>query len=442
MARKLNLPGPKCRAFVERDAKAISPSYTRSYPFVIDHGKGSEVWDLDGNRFIDMNAGIAVCSTGHIHPEVVTAICEQAQKFIHMSGTDFYYPVQIELAEKLNSIVPIEEKTRVFFTNSGTESVEAAFKLARYHSGRPRMLAFIGAFHGRTMGSLSLTASKYVQRKGFAPLVPGVTHVPYAYCYRCPLNLEYPRCDIACVKYIKDVVFRNYCPPREVAAIFVEAIQGEGGYIVPPPEFLPRLKELMDKYGILLVDDEVQAGIGRTGKMFAIEHWGVEPDMVCMAKGIASGMPIGAMVARKSLMIWPPGAHATTFGGNPVCCAAALATIRLVEESYMENAARMGQRIMDRLRAIQDEHPAMGDVRGKGLMIGVELVKDKGTKEPASELRDELVQRAFQKGLLILGCGFNTVRFMPALSIPQDLVDEGLAIFEETLTEVEKEAGL
>jgi len=442
MGNRTALPGPKARAWVERDAAAIAPCYTRSYPFVMDHGRGSEVWDVDGNHFIDFSAGIAVTATGHCHPEVVQAIKEQAEKFIHMSGTDFYYPIQIKLAEKLNAIVPIGEATQVFFANSGTEAVEAAFKLARYVTRRPRMLAFIGAFHGRTMGSLSLTASKAVHKEGFAPLVPGVTHLPYGYCYRCPLNLEYPACDIACVDYIEEVVFKRYVPPGEVAAIFVEPIQGEGGYIVPPPEFFPRLKEVTEKHGILFVVDEIQSGMGRTGRMFAIEHWGVEPDMVCMAKGIASGMPIGAMVARKSLMIWPPGAHATTFGGNPVCCAAALATIRLVEESYMENAARMGQRIMDRLRTIQDEHPSMGDVRGKGLMIGVELVKDKGTKEPASELRDELVQRAFQKGLLILGCGFNTVRFMPALSIPQDLVDEGLAIFEETLTEVEKEAGL
>ncbi|HIC93667.1 MAG TPA: acetyl ornithine aminotransferase family protein [Anaerolineae bacterium] len=442
MGNRTTLPGPKARAWVERDAAAIAPCYTRSYPFVMDHGRGAEVWDVDGNRFVDFSAGIAVTATGHCHPEVVQAIKEQAEKFIHMSGTDFYYPAQIELAEKLNAIVPIEEETQVFFTNSGTEAVEAAFKLARYVTRRPRMLAFIGAFHGRTMGSLSLTASKAVHREGFAPLVPGVTHLPYGYCYRCPFNLEYPACDIACVNYIEEAVFKRYVPPEEVAAIFVEPIQGEGGYIVPPPEFFPRLRELTEKHGILFVVDEIQSGMGRTGRMFAIEHWGVEPDMVCIAKGIASGMPIGAMVARKSLMIWPPGAHATTFGGNPVCCAAALATIRLVEESYMENAARMGRRIMDRLRAIQNEHPAMGDVRGKGLMIGVELVKDKGTKEPASELRDEFIRRAFQKGLLILGCGFSTVRFMPPLSIPQDLVDEGLAIFEETLTEVEKEAGL
>jgi len=442
MVNKLQLPGPKAKAWVEKDTAAISPSYTRSYPFVMDHGQGSEVWDVDGNRFIDFNAGIAVTATGHAHPAVVKAIQEQAEKFIHMSGTDFYYPVQIKLAEKLNALVPIGEETQVFFTNSGTESVEAAFKLARYYTGRPRMLAFVGAFHGRSMGSLSLTASKYVQLKGFAPLVPGVTHVPYAYCYRCPFHLEHPSCDIYCVDYIEETLFHHFVPAEEVAAIFVELIQGEGGYVVPPPEWHNRLKALMEKYGILYVADEVQTGFGRTGKMFAIEHWGVKPDIMTLAKGIASGMPVGAMVARKSLMTWPPGAHGSTFGGNPVCCAAALATIRLVEDGFMENAARMGQRMMDRLNGIADDHPSMGDVRGKGLMIGIELVKDKATKEPAPDIRDEVAQRAFKKGLLILGCGPNIARFMPALNISQDIADEGLAIFEEALTEVEKEAGI
>jgi 4-aminobutyrate aminotransferase len=442
MVNKTQLPGPKAKTWVEKDAVAVSPSYTRSYPFVMDHGKGSEVWDVDGNRFIDFNAGIAVTATGHAHPDVVRAIQEQAEKFIHMSGTDFYYPAQVELAEKLNALVPIEEETKVFLTNSGTESVEAAFKLARYHTGRPRMLAFIGAFHGRSMGALSLTGSKYVQRKGFAPLVPGVTHVPYGYCYRCPFNLKYPNCDIACVDYIESTVFGTIAPPQEVAAIFVEPIQGEGGYVVPPPEFHVRLKELAERYGILFVADEVQSGMGRTGKMFAIEHWGVAPDIVCIAKGIASGMPVGAMVARKSVMNWEAGAHATTFGGNPVCCAAALATIRLIEDGFMENAARIGRRMLDRLNEVADDHPTIGDVRGKGLMIGIELVKDKATKERAPEMRDELLQRAFQKGLLLLGCGPNTSRFMPALNISQDIADEGLAIFEEALTEVEREAGL
>ncbi|MBC7233734.1 MAG: acetyl ornithine aminotransferase family protein [Chloroflexi bacterium] len=436
---KQKIPGPLAKQYVKRDKEVISPSYTRSYPFVMDHGKGSLVWDVDGNQFIDFTAGIAVNATGHCHPEVVQAIKDQADKFIHMSGTDFYYKVQIELAEKLNAIVPGREQKQVFFTNSGTEAVEAAFKLARYSTGCTRMIAFLGAFHGRSMGALSLTASKYVHRAGFSPLVPGVTHVPYGYCYRCAYNLEYPSCDIYCVKYIEDTLFRRLVSPEEVAAIFVEPIQGEGGYVVPPPLYHQRLRELTDKYDILLVDDEIQAGMGRTGKMFAIEHWGVVPDIVCIAKGIASGMPLGAMVASKRQMTWPSGAHGNTFGGNPISCAAALATIRLIEGGYMQNAARMGERFLERLKSMQGKHPSMGDVRGLGLMIGVELVKDKDTKEPAVELRDAVVQKCFEQGLLILGCGMSTVRFMPALNITADLVDEGLEIFERALTEAEKE---
>jgi len=405
----------------------------------MDHGQDSVVWDVDGVRFIDFTAGIAVTATGHSHPEVVKAIKDQADKFIHLSGADFYYPVQIELAEKLNALVPGDEPKQLFFTNSGTEAVEAAFKLARYTTGRQHMIAFIGAFHGRTMGSLSLTASKYVQRKGFAPLVPGVTHVPYGYCYRCPYNLEYPSCDVQCIKYIEETVFAKLVSAEEVAAIFVEPIQGEGGYVVPPPLYHQRLRELADKYGILLVDDEIQAGMGRTGKMFAIEHWGVVPDITCIAKGIASGMPLGAMVAKKRLMTWPPGAHGNTFGGNPVSCAASLATIRLLESGYVQNAVHTGKRFMERLKRMQTAHRSMGDVRGLGLMIGIELVKDKATKEPAPDLRDTVVQRCFDKGLLILGCGPSAARFMPALSITEDVVDEGLGIFEQALAEAESE---
>jgi len=405
----------------------------------MDHGQGSLVWDIDGAQFIDFTAGIAVTATGHCHPEVVQAIKDQADKFIHMSGTDFYYAVQTELAEKINSLVPGSEPKQVFFTNSGTEAVEAAFKLARYSTGCSRMIAFIGAFHGRSMGALSLTASKYVHRAGFSPLVPGVTHVPYGYCYRCAYNLEYPSCDVYCVKYIEDTLFKRLVSPEEVAAIFVEPIQGEGGYVVPPPLYHQRLCELTDKYDILLVDDEIQAGMGRTGKMFAIEHWNVVPDIICIAKGIASGMPLGAMVARKRQMTWPSGAHANTFGGNPISCAAALATIRLIEGGYMQNAARMGERFMEQLKRMQAEHRSMGDVRGLGLMIGVELVKDKDTKEPAVDLRDAVVQKCFEKRLLILGCGMSTARFMPALNITEDLVDEGLDIFAEALTGAENE---
>jgi len=408
----------------------------------MDHGRGCEVWDVDGNRYLDFTSGIGVTVTGHAHPEVVQAIKDQAERFLHMAGTDFTYPVQIELAEKLNEIVPIGVETQVFLTNSGTEAVEAAIKLARYATGRPRLIAFVGAFHGRTLGSLSLTASKPVQRERFAPLVPGVSHVPYGYCYRCPYHLTYPACDVYCVEFIEEQLFRKFVPPGEVAAIFVEPIQGEGGYIVPPPPWLPRLRALCDRYDILLVADEVQSGFGRTGKMFAVEHWGVEPDIICLAKGIASGLPLGAMVARRGLMSWPPGAHGSTYSGNPLACAASLTTIRLLQGSYVKNAAAQGEYMLARLREMQALHPTMGDVRGKGLMIGVELVKDKGSKEPAEGLRERLIRRAFEHGLLLLGCGVSTVRFMPALNVPREFVDEALAIFESALADLEEEMGM
>jgi 4-aminobutyrate aminotransferase len=407
----------------------------------MDHGQGAEVWDLDGNRFLDFCAGIAVCATGHSHPKVVHAVQEQAAKFLHMSGTDFYYAPQIELAERLNALAPIAQKTRVFYTNSGTESIEAAFKLARYHSRRPRMLAYISAFHGRTMGSLSLTASKPVQREGFAPLVPGVTHIPFAYCYRCPFHLEYPSCDMYCVRYIEETVLASFCPANEVAALFAEPIQGEGGYVVPPPEYFPLIRELCDRHGILLVVDEVQSGFGRTGKMFAIEHWGVEPDMIALAKGIASGLPLGAMIARESVMNWPPGAHANTFGGNPVACAASLATLDLLQESLIENAARVGAYTLAQLEAMQERHPTIGDARGKGLMVAVELVKDKETKERAPDLRGHVIVECYRRGMLILGCGKNSIRFSPPLMITTDDVDEALGIFEEALTVCESKMG-
>jgi 4-aminobutyrate aminotransferase len=435
----LDLPGPKCMAWIERDREHLSPSTTRPYPFVMDHGLGAEVWDLDGNRFLDFCAGIAVCASGHSHPRVVRAIQEQAARFLHMSGADFYYALEIELAERLNALAPVAEKTRVFYTNSGTESVEAAFKLARYHSRRPRTLAYISAFHGRTMGSLSLTASKPVQRQGFAPLVPGVTHVPFGYCYRCPFHLEYPACDIYCVRYIEETVLASYCPPEEVAALFAEPIQGEGGYVVPPPEYFGRIRELCDRHGILLVVDEIQSGFGRTGKMFAIEHWGVEPDIIALAKGIASGLPLGAIIARDSVMDWPPGAHANTFGGNPVACAASLATLDLLAGGLVENAGTVGTYMLDRLRAMQVRHPTMGDVRGKGLMIAVELVKDRHTKARAPELRNRVVVECYRRGMLILGCGKNNVRFCPPLTITTGDVDEALATFEEALAACESE---
>ncbi len=433
------LPGPIAESWILRDGANVSPSYTRAYPFVMARGRGVRVWDVDGNEYLDFTSGIAVTSTGHCHPEVVAAIKEQVDLFLHMSGTDFYYPQQVELAETLNRLVPISEPTLVFFTNSGAESVEAAIKLARYATGRPHILAFRNAFHGRTMGALSLTASKVVQRRGFAPLLPEVTHVNYAYCYRCPLHLTFPECEVACVREIEEELFRAEVPPDQVAAIFVEPIQGEGGYIVPPKRWMQALRELCDRHGILLVADEVQTGFGRTGKMFAMEHFDVEPDIVAVAKGIASGMPLGAIIARRSLMSWPPGAHASTFGGNPVSCVAALATIRLLEDGLVDNAARMGAYMMDRLREMQERHPSMGDVRGLGLMIGVEMVRDRETKARAREIRDWVIQRAFEKGLLILGAGVNVVRFMPPLIVTERDIDIALGIFEETLTEAERE---
>jgi 4-aminobutyrate aminotransferase len=437
-----DVPGSKARDYVARDREVVSPSYTRAYPFVMARGEGSLAWDVDGNRYIDFNAGIAVTTTGHAHPRVVEAIQEQAAKFIHMAGTDFYYAVQIELAEKLSSLVPGDQSKQVFFTNSGTETVEAALKLARYNTGRPRVLAFLGAFHGRTMGALSLTASKTVQRKGFSLLVPGVTHVPYGYCYRCAYNLKYPSCDLHCVDYIEHTLFKQLVPGDEVAAIFVEPIQGEGGYIVPPPGYHQRLKELAERWGILLVADEIQMGMGRTGKWFSMEHWGVAPDITLIAKGIASGMPLGAMVARRELMNWPFGAHGTTFGGNPVSCSAARATIQVIEEEgLLENAAKMGERILSAVEDIRTRHESIGDVRGKGLVVGVELVKDAETKEPASELRADVIDRAFGKGLLLLGCGSSTVRFMPALTVDANIVDEAMSIFEESLAEAEGKGG-
>lgn len=436
-----DVPGPQARSYVARDQEAVSPSYTRSYPFVMARGEGSLAWDVDGNRYIDFNAGIAVAATGHAHPKVVEAIQEQAARFIHMAGTDFYYAVQIELAEKLNSLVPGREPKQLFFTNSGAEAVEAALKLTRYHTGRPRVLAFLGAFHGRTMGAVSLTASKVVQRRGFAPLLPGVTHVPYGYCYRCAYNLDYPSCDLFCVDYIESTVFKQLVPAEEVAAIFVEPIQGEGGFVVPPPGYHARLKQLAETYGILFVADEIQMGMGRTGKWFSIEHFDVVPDITLIAKGVASGMPLGAMVAKRELMDWPFGAHGTTFGGNPVSCAAASATIQVIEdEGLVENAAAMGKRLLNATKEMKRRHTIIGDVRGMGLMVGLELVKDRETKEPASDLRDEVVKRAFTKGLLILGCGTSTVRFMPALTVDVKTLDEALSLFEEALKEAQAAA--
>ncbi|NLW34338.1 MAG: acetyl ornithine aminotransferase family protein [Syntrophorhabdus aromaticivorans] len=433
---KTVLPGPLASERIEADKRYVSPSYTRIYPLVVEKGQGLWVEDIDGNVFLDFTAGIAVCSTGHCHPQVVQAIKDQVGRLLHMSGTDFYYTPQIALAEKLSTVVPGDGEKKAFFGNSGAEAIEAAFKLARWHTRRELNIAFFGAFHGRTMGALSLTASKTIQKKHYNPFVPGITHVPYAYCYRCAYGVKYPGCNIECVRWIEDTLFKTVIPPEEVAAIFIEPIQGEGGYIVPPPEFHKELYRVAHKYGILYIADEVQSGMGRTGKMFAMEHFGVTPDIIAVAKGIASGLPLGAMIARSDIMDWEAGSHASTFGGNPVSCQAALATIQLLEKELMTNAAIQGERLMAGLRALQNSLECIGDVRGKGLMVGAEFVKNRDTKERAGEWRNAIVRRAFEKGLLLLGCGENTIRFCPALTASADEIDMCLAIFEEVVREV------
>jgi 4-aminobutyrate aminotransferase len=435
---KVTPPGPKAEAILEKDSKYISPSSARAYPLVVKRAKGVMVEDVDGNRYLDFTSGVAVCNTGHCHPAVVKAIAQQAKELLHMSGADFFNPLQIELAQKLDEVCPGPSPKRVFFSNSGAESVETALKLVRYHTKRPLVIAFANAFHGRTMGALSLTGSKPVQRKGFSPLVPGVIHVPYAYCYRCPYGVTHPREELACIRWIEEELFKTYVPPEEVAAVFVEPIQGEGGYIVPPKAFIKDLSTLCKKYGILLVADEVQSGMGRTGKMLAIEHFDAVPDVICLAKGIASGLPLGATVAREEIMDWPPGAHASTFGGNPLSSRAALVTLELLKRGLVENAAKIGSYLLEELNKLLPRHPLIGEVRGKGLMIGIELVKDKETKERAGEEREAVVKRAFQKGLLLLGCGKNTIRFAPPLTITKKDADTALSIFDEALRAVGK----
>jgi 4-aminobutyrate aminotransferase len=435
----LKLPGPKARALIKRDSAVISPSYPRGIPFVMDHGKGTEVFDVDGNRFLDFAAGIAVVSTGHAHPNVVKAIQEQAEKFIHISS-DFYHEKWIALGEKLDEIAPFDEAAVSFMTNSGTEAIETAIKLARYHTGRTNFIGFTGAFHGRTMGAVTFTASKTNYHRGFYPLMNGVVHAPFPNPYR-PILDRNPGEDYGqtVVRYIEDEILGHILPPDEVAGILVESIQGEGGYIVPPPGFFPALRELCDKYNILLIADEVQSGMGRTGKWWAIEHFDVEPDIITIAKGIASGMPLGATVARKSVMDWPRGSHGNTFGGNPLSCAAALATIDLIENQYLENAATVGTYLLDALHEIAARHSTIGEVRGIGLMVGVEFVKDRRSKTPAVELHDRLAELAFERGLILLGCGKSVIRIAPPLSVTQAEVDEALTIFEEALTVAEKE---
>jgi len=436
---KVTPPGPKAKRVVERDAAVISPSFGRAYPLVIERGEGNIVVDVDGNEFIDMNAGLAVCSVGHSHPKVVKAIKDQVDRFIHYSYTDFFYDGYVNLGEVLHDLVPGKHKKKFFYGNSGAEAIEAAMKVSRWHSQRQGMLAYIGSFHGRTMGAVSLTASKPYQRRRFSPLVPGVEHIFYPYCYRCPFHLECPSCGHYCVDYIDEYLFHKYVPAEEVAMLLAEPIQGEGGYVVPPDGYFKKLKRLLDENGILLAMDEVQSGIGRTGKWFAIEHWGVVPDIVCMAKGIAAGMPLGVMASRADIQDWTPGSHASTFGGNPVSCAAALAVIEVIKsERLLENAQREGAYIKKRLEEMMETHPMMGDVRGKGLMVGVELVKDRETKEYARQETEDVMMECFRQGLAVVNCGVNVIRWMPPLTITRDLVDPSLEIFEKSLSKVEK----
>ena len=433
---KTSLPGPKARAIIERDGKVVSPSYTRDYPLVIARGEGAMVEDVDGNVFLDCTAGIAVTSTGHSHPEVLRAIEEQARKFLHMSGTDFYYEIQVRLGEEISAIAPMKGPHRSFFGNSGTEAVEAALKLAKYFTKRHNIIAFFGAFHGRSMGSLSATGSRVTQRKGFAPFVPGTYHAPFPDCYRCPVNMTPDSCAAECLGVIEHQLFVHLVSPDEVAAVLVEPIQGEGGYIVPPDVFLQRLRVLTSRHGILLIADEVQSGMGRTGKMFAIEHTGVEPDIVAMAKGIASGLPLGVATARSDVMSWPPGTHASTFGGNPAACAAALVTIRLLRDGLVRNAAIVGAHMMAGAKALMEKHPVVGDVRGRGLMIGIELVRDRQTKERATTERASLVRECFKRGLLVLGAGRNAIRLSPPLVLTKQQAETAITILDQALTAI------
>lgn len=429
---KTELPGPKARAILERDVKVISPSYPRDYPFVMSHGRGTEVWDVDGNRFLDFASGIAVCATGHAHPAVVEAVQKAAAKFLHISS-DYWHENFTGLAERLSQIAPVGEPGMSFVCQSGTEAVEGAIKLARYVTGRPRFIGFLGGFHGRTMGSLSFTSSKYTQQKGFAPTMPGVTHVPYPNTYR-PLLAGADQ-GKAVLDYIR-MLFERNVPPSEVAAILVEPLQGEGGYLVPPDGFLQGLRAICDEHGILMICDEVQSGIGRTGRMFCVEHSGVHPDIVTSAKGLGSGLPIGAVIARRSVMEkWGRGAHGNTYGGNPVTCAAAIATIDLVRGGFLDNAAKMGEYFMGKLREMARDYPCIGDVRGRGLMIGMELIEPGPDRAPARALCDAMVTRGYHNGIILLSCGVSTLRFMPPLNVSAGEIDEAVEILRVSLDE-------
>lgn len=429
-----SLPGTLAQKIIAEDNRLLSPSYTRGYPLVVKSGLGCRIKDVDGNEFLDFTAGIAVNSTGHCHPEVVKAIQDQAAELIHMSGTDFYYDLMPRVAQRLSAIAPMPGPHRFYYGNSGAEAVECAMKLARYHTGRQNIISFFGSFHGRTMGALSLTASKPQQKRRFAPFVPGVTHVRYPYAYReCSGGQTEEEFGLACARFIEEKLFKTTLPPEEVAAIFVEPIQGEGGYVVPPDAFLREIRCICDQHGILMVVDEIQSGAGRTGKWWAIEHSGVEPDIVCIAKGIASGMPLSICMSKAEIMDWVPGSHASTFGGNPLCLVAALATMDIIEREAMANAASVGAEALRRLKTWVNKYEIVGDVRGRGLMIGIEIVKDKRSRMPVGLVRDRIVQLAFERGLLLLGCGETTIRLCPPLIIKQEETDVALDILEECI---------
>ncbi|MCK4424256.1 acetyl ornithine aminotransferase family protein [Candidatus Bathyarchaeota archaeon] len=433
-------PGPKARELVQKDENVISPSYGRFYPLVVESGRGCIVRDVDGNEYIDFNSGLVCLNVGTNHPKVVAAIKNQCDRFLHYSNTDFFYAEVVNLAEKLVEIAPGNFDKKVYFGNSGAESVEAAIKLAKWHTRKQRFIGFMSAFHGRTIGALSFTASKPTQKRYFFPLMPGVTHVPYPYCYRCPFKLTYPDCHYWCIDFIDEFVLQKYVPPEEVAAILLEPIQGEGGYVVPPQGYFQRLKKLADKYDILLIDDEVQAGMGRTGKWFAIEHWDVEPDILCSAKALASGLPLGATIAKARIMDWVGGSHASTFGGNPLSCVAANAVINVIrEERLLENAMLQGKYIMKQLEELEEQSEIVGDVRGKGLMIGMEIVENKETKKPAPKMAKEIMIRSWKRGVAVITCGASTMRVAPPLNVTRELVDAAIEIIKDVVKEVEKE---
>ena len=428
------LPGPKAAAIIARDEQVMSQNYSKDYPLVAARGENALIEDVDGNRFLDFGTGIAVTATGHSHPKVVQAVKDQAEKFIHMCYTDFYYDNLITLGERLARRGPAPGRWRVFFANTGAEVVEGAVKLARVVTGRQKLIAFYGAFHGRTYGAMSLTASKLVQKRGYAPFLPEVYHSHYANCYRCPVGKEPATCNVECLNLLTDTMFAHTVNPDEVAAVIVEPVQGEGGYVVPHPQFLKRLRELTRKHGILLIADEVQSGMGRTGRLFASEHFDLQPDIVVVAKGIASGMPLAALMARADVMKWNDGGHGSTFGGNPVSAAAALATLDLLEGGLIDNAAKVGEHLLRRAKDVLLKHAAMGDVRGIGLMIGLDIVKDKASREPDGGLRLKIIQECFRRGLILIGCGKSTIRFAPPLTIDTEDADIAVRIVDEAMT--------